>query len=82
MDGFGDAADGDEQRREAQGHVAAQLDVVHLGEYGTDLGVEPLVDDVARPVIVVDALHLLEVADDQAAGVGDDVRDDVDALEV
>ena len=57
--------------------VAAQI--IEARDHGL---LQPLIDDVLPPEIAHPVLHPLEVADGDAAGVGEDVGDDEDPLVV
>src|SRR5918996_3571834 len=76
---LGDAAHTDAVRRDAQAHAALLVRVPGLAEGARDDVVQPLVHLFFLPEVLLEALHPLEVGDDDAAGVREHVGQDAHA---
>src|SRR5690606_16397833 len=76
----GHPLDRDDVGRDAERHAVLLARVVDLVEGLVHHPVEAAVDAVEAPEVAVAVLDPLEVGDRHAAGVGEDVRDDDDAV--
>ena len=80
LDGEGDAVDGEHVGGDAVVDVVGLGVADHVVEAVAQDGFELLVDDGFFPEVALAVLHPLEVAGGDAAGVGQDVGHDEDAL--
>src|SRR5579884_3563773 len=82
FEGFGDAADGERIGAEAEVGAVLERGGGDFGEGAAHDGFQAGVDLALGPGEAFLVLHPFEIADDDAAGVGEDVGDDVNALAV
>src|SRR5919109_4030267 len=80
--GLGDPLDGKAVRRHPHRRRPALVRRPRLVEGARGDVVQPLVDLVLLPEVLLETLHPLEVGDDHPAGVGEDVRQHDDAAVV
>ncbi len=80
MLGGGDALDAEGEGGEAAGELEFALLVFDGGFGAVEDDVELGDDFVARPIEVLEVLEPLEVGDDDAAGVAEDVGDDFEVV--